>query len=193
MLYGCAAWLVQAASLQAIGFFVMDRLALDTTAGLQLAGVALTAGAAALIFAQLVAVPALKVSPRMLMMIGAALTLAGQAELIFSGGYASIVLGFLLNSLGFGFARSGFTGGSSLAVTPGEQGRAAGVTAATAGLGFLIAPLSGLWLYQTVGPTAPFMLNVALSLVALAIAAFHPRVRLAAEPFEAGEDEGGVV
>jgi len=37
------------------------------------------------------------------------------------------------------------------------------------------------------------MLNVALSLVALAIAFFHPRVRLAAEPFEPGEDEGGVV
>ncbi|HCY56532.1 MAG TPA: MFS transporter, partial [Oceanicaulis sp.] len=111
VLYGCAAWVVQAASLQAIGFFVMDRLELDTTAGLQLAGVALTAGAAALIFAQLVAIPALKVSPRMLMLIGAGLTLAGQIELIFSGGYASIVLGFLLNSLGFGFARSGFTGG----------------------------------------------------------------------------------
>lgn len=193
VMYGCASWLVQAASLQALGFFVMDRLELDTTAGLQLAGVALTAGAAALIFAQLVAIPALKVSPRMLMLIGAGLTLAGQIELIFSGGYASIVLGFLLNSLGFGFARSGFTGGASLAVTPAEQGRAAGVTAATAGLGFLIAPLSGLWLYQAVGPTAPFMLNIALSLVALAIAFFHPRVRLAAQPFDSSEDDSGVV
>ena len=152
-----------------------------------------TAGAAALIFAQLVAIPALKVSPRMLMLIGAGLTLAGQIELIFSGGYASIVLGFLLNSLGFGFARSGFTGGASLAVTPGEQGRAAGVTAATAGLGFLIAPLTGLWLYQTVGPTAPFMLNIVLSVVALAIAFFHPRVRLAAQPFDSSEDDSGVV
>lgn len=196
VMYGCASWLVQAASLQAIGFFIMDRLALDTSAGLQLAGVALTAGAAALIFVQLVAIPALKVSPRMLMIIGAALTLAGQVELIFSGGYASIVLGFLLNSLGFGFARSGFTGGASLAVSPEEQGRAAGVTAATAGLGFLIAPLTGLWLYQAVGPTAPFMLNVALSVLAGAIALLHPRVRLAikpVEPAEPREDEGGVV
>lgn len=193
VLYGCAAWLVQAASLQALGFFVMDRLDLDTTAGLQLAGVALTAGAAALIFAQLVAIPALKASPRTLMLLGAGLTLAGQVELIISGGYASIVLGFLLNSLGFGLARSGFTGGASLAVTRHEQGRAAGVTAATAGLGFLIAPITGLWLYQAVGPTAPFFLNIALSLAALAIALVHPRVRVAAQPVETGEDEGGVV
>lgn len=193
VMYGCASWLVQAASLQAIGFFIMDRLALDTSAGLQLAGVALTAGAAALIFVQLVAIPALKVSPRMLMIIGAALTLAGQVELIFSGGYASIVLGFLLNSLGFGFARSGFTGGASLAVSPEEQGRAAGVTAATAGLGFLIAPLTGLWLYQAVSPTAPFMLNVALSVLAGAIALLHPRVRLAIKPVEPREEDSGVV
>ncbi|HCY56531.1 MAG TPA: hypothetical protein DF715_13780 [Oceanicaulis sp.] len=67
------------------------------------------------------------------------------------------------------------------------------MTAATAGLGFLIAPLSGLWLYQAVGPTAPFMLNIVLSVVALGVAVFHPRVRVAAQPFEQDEDSGGVV
>jgi hypothetical protein len=33
MIYGCAMWMAQAASLQALGFFIMDRLALDAAAG----------------------------------------------------------------------------------------------------------------------------------------------------------------
>ena len=71
------------------------------------------------------------------------------------------------SSFGFGLARSGFTAGASLAVEPEEQGRAAGLTTATAGLGFLIAPVTGLWLYQTVMPSAPFQLNAVLALAGL--------------------------
>ncbi|TRO95912.1 MFS transporter [Glycocaulis profundi] len=180
MIYGSIAWLAQAASLQAVGFYVMDRLVLSPSEGLQLAGVALTAGAGALIVAQLVVIPALKTSPRVLMMLGAGLAVLGNVELVFADSYATIVLGFVLTSFGFGLSRSGFTGGASLAVTPEEQGRAAGLTTATAGLGFLIAPITGLWLYQAVGPETPFQLNAALCLGALALAAFHPRVRPAA-------------
>jgi MFS family permease len=62
------------------------------------------------------------------------------------------VFGYMMNSFGFGLARSGFTAGASLAVEPEEQGRAAGLTTATAGVGFMIAPITGLWLYQTVAP-----------------------------------------
>ena len=85
----------------------------------------------------------------------------------------------MISSFGFGLARSGFTGGASLAVNPEEQGRAAGLTTATAGLGFLIAPVSGLWLYQTVGPATPFEVNMGLAAIALAIAFLHPAVKAA--------------
>ena len=180
MLYGCAIWLCQAASLQALGFYVMDRLQRSPDDGLQLAGVALTAGASALIFAQLVVIPALRTSPRVLMLIGAAMVIVGNVELVFAGSYAAIVLGFVATSFGFGLARSGFTAGASLAVEPAEQGRAAGLTTATAGLGFLIAPLTGLWLYQTLAPSAPFQLNAILAIAGFAIALMHPRVRAAA-------------
>ena len=84
MVFGVLVWLSQAASLQAIGFYVMDKLSADPEAGLQLAGVALTAGAGGLIFAQLAVIPALKASPRTLMALGAALILgtrgAGRAD-----------------------------------------------------------------------------------------------------------------
>ncbi|MCW5725784.1 MAG: MFS transporter [Maricaulaceae bacterium] len=177
--YGCMMWLAQAAALQAIGFYVMDRMELDPAAGLQMAGVALTAGAGAIIFAQLVAIPALKASPRTLMAAGGVLAMLGNLELLIATNYAAIVIGFMLVCFGFGLARSGFTGGASISVSPGEQGRAAGVTTATAGLGFLIAPVTGLWLYQAVDPLAPFILNALLAAGAGALAFLHPGVRAA--------------
>ncbi|XBQ17575.1 MAG: MFS transporter [Oceanicaulis sp.] len=180
VVFGCVMWLSQAASLQALSFYVMDRLALTPDEGLQLAGVALTAGAAALIFAQLVVIPALKTSPRVLMVFGALMVAFGNAEMVFADSYGTIVFGYIVNCFGFGLSRSGFTAGASLAVGPAEQGRAAGITTATAGLGFLIAPVTGLWLYQTLTPAAPFALNAALALAGLALAIFHPRIRAAA-------------
>lgn len=194
MVFGCAVWLSQAASLQAIAFFIMDRLELTPDEGLQLGSVALTAGAAGLIFAQLVVIPALKTSPRVLMILGAALVIVGNVELVFAPNYAALVLGYILNAFGFGLCRSGFTAGASLAVTPEEQGRAAGLTTATAGVGFLIAPITGLWLYQAVAPAAPFTLNAALAAIGLAVASLHPRVRAAAaQALDRDQDGPGVV
>lgn len=175
--YGCGLWLVQAISLQAIGFYVMDRMGLTPEQGLQLAGVALTAGAGALIFAQLVVIPALKASPRALMWTGAALTVIASIEMVFAANYASIVFGYMLNSFAFGLARSGFVGGASLSVTPEEQGRAAGSTTATAGLGFLVAPVAGLWLYQAYGPPTPYLLNAGLAAACAVLAFLHPGIR----------------
>lgn len=194
MVFGCALWLSQAASLQAIAFYIMDRLSLTPDQGLQLASVALTAGAAGLIFAQLVVIPALKTSPRVLMILGAAIVVVGNIELVFAPNYAALVFGYILNAFGFGLCRSGFTGGASLAVNPEEQGRAAGLTTATAGVGFLIAPVTGLWLYQAVAPSAPFVLNAVLAAAGLAVAALHPRVRAAAaEALDRDRQGPGVV
>jgi MFS family permease len=175
--YGCLLWLVQAISLQAIGFYVMDKMEVGPQEGLQLAGIALTAGAGALIFAQLVVIPAMKASPRALMATGGALMVVANAEMVIAANYASIVFGYMLGSFAFGLARSGFVGGASLSVEPEEQGRAAGSTTATAGLGFLVAPVAGLWLYQTYGPETPYVLNVGLAAVSAVLAFLHPRIR----------------
>lgn len=194
VIYGCLLWLTQASSLQATSFFIMDRLNATPQEGLQLAGVALTAGAAALIFAQLVVIPALKTSPRVLMMMGAVMVVLGNIELVLAPNYAALVFGLMMNSFGFGLARSGFTGGASIAVNPEEQGRAAGLTTATAGVGFMVAPVTGLWLYQTLAPEAPFVLNGILAVLGLVLALLHPRVRAAAsKALEREDDKPGPV
>jgi MFS family permease len=166
-------WLSNATSLQTIGFYTMDRLALDAASGLQLAGIALTAGALALILAQLVVIPAFKPSPRNLMIYGGVSILLGNILLVVSTSYGAIVCGYMGSAFGFGLSRSGFTAGASLAVEPEEQGRAAGLTIATAGLGFLIAPVTGLTLYQFVGASSPFLLNGVLALGAIVMAVIY--------------------
>ena len=181
VIYGAGFWIIQASSLTVIGFFLMNRLDLTPEQGLQFSGVALMAGAGALIFAQLVVIPALKASPRVLMGLGAGMAALGNIEMLFAANYAAIVFGYIMLSFGFGLARSGFTGGSSLAVSPEEQGRAAGVTTATAGLGFAIAPVSALYLFQTFGDIVPYMANAILSVVLVALAFLHPRIRSASE------------
>jgi len=188
MIYGCLLWMAQAAALQSLSFYIMDRLNADASQGLQLGSVALTAGAAGLLFAQLVVIPALKTSPRVLMALGAAMMVLGNVEMIFSPNYAAIVFGYMMNAFGFGLARSGFTAGASLAVNPDEQGRAAGLTNATAGVGFLIAPVTGLWLYQTYAPPAPLVLNAILGAAGLVIAVIHPRVRAATSVLKRDDD-----
>ena len=126
--------------------------------------------------------------------MGAVMVVLGNIELVLAPNYAALVFGLMMNSFGFGLARSGFTGGASIAVNPEEQGRAAGLTTATAGVGFMVAPVTGLWLYQTLAPEAPFVLNGILAVLGLVLALLHPRVRAAAsKALEREDDKPGPV
>lgn len=184
VLFGAGFWTIQASSLTVIGFFLMNRLELTPDQGLQFSGVALMAGAGALIFAQLVVIPALKASPRTLMGLGAGIAVLGNLEMLIAANYAAIVFGYIMLSFGFGLARSGFTGGASLAVSPEEQGKAAGVTTATAGLGFAIAPVGALFLFQTFGDVTPYLANAVLAAALIVLAIMHPAIRAASNEAE---------
>ena len=179
--YGCVTWIVQSLSLSTLAFFIMDSLGLDEDQGLQMSAIALAAGAGALIIAQLVVIPALKASPRVLMTLGAIITIAGFGLMIIAPNYAGIVTAYILISFAFGLSRSGFVGGASIAVTPEEQGRAAGLTTATAGLGFIIGPVGGLFMYNQLGHVVPYYVAVILSVIAVLIAWYHPGVRRAVD------------
>lgn len=77
-----------------------------------------------------------------------------------SPSYYGVVVGYAVSSLGFGFARPGFTAGSSIAVGMSEQARVAGAIAAVNGINVIFAPLF-VFLYQHFGP-APFIVNTPL-------------------------------
>jgi MFS family permease len=89
-----------------------------------------------------------------------------------------VVVGYAVVSMGVGFARPGFTAGSSIAVSASEQGAVAGLMMALAGLSFLAPPVIGVALYELSEP-GPFIANALLLAGAVAVALFSPALKAA--------------
>ncbi len=163
---------VQAVNISVLGFHVIDELAKQGMSAVQaqpFIGLAMFAGAAATLLAQWGLIPLLNLQPRALMRWGAGLALLGNLLSVVAPDFFAVVVGYALVSLGLGFARPGFTAGSSLAVGPNEQGAIAGLIMALAGISFLIPPVLGVALYEWREP-APFWLNCAMAALALILA-----------------------
>jgi len=90
--------------------------------------------------------------------------------------FAQIMFGF-----GQGFGRPGFSAGASLAATHEQQGDVAGLITAANGMGFVVSPFFGLWMYENVSSSAPFIFCTVL-VILLALYAF-----IAARRGEAGK------
>jgi MFS family permease len=60
--------------------------------------------------------------------------------------------------LGQGLARPGFSSGASLAVPPQLQGNVAGLVISANGMGYIVTPLFGLFVYEYVDRHLPFIL-----------------------------------
>lgn len=177
MLFGFVIGNIQAATSQALGFFIID-IAQPAAAGTasdgvgaladapQLIAIALMAGAGATLLAQWGLIRMLRLNPSQLMRWGTALALAGTVGIALARDFHQVVVAFALASLGYGFARPGFTAGSSLAVPRGEQGGVAGAVTSVNGACFIVAPFVGIGLYK-IAPTLPYWLGAA-SLAALA-------------------------
>jgi MFS family permease len=180
MIFGFASGSLQAAAGQAIGFFIIDQMApgmgLTGAAAAQLISIAFMAGAGATLLAQWGIIRLLVLSPSQLMRWGTLLAAAGVAGIAIAPNFHAMVLAFAVASAGFGFARPGFTAGSSLAVSRHEQGGVAGAVTAVNGACFILAPAVGIGLYE-LSPHLPYWLAAA-GLVALAAYAWaNPLLR----------------
>jgi len=172
LMFGVLVTGVQAVNISVLGFHVIDELAaqgMSATQAQPFIGLAMFAGAAATLLAQWGLIPLLNMQPRGLMRWGAALALAGNLLSVAAPDFFAVVIGYALVSLGLGFARPGFTAGSSLAVGPGDQGAVAGLMMALAGISFLFPPVIGVALYEWTEP-APFVLNLGMGGLALILA-----------------------
>ncbi len=140
----------QSIMLGVIGFMLLDRLGLrhqpDAAAGP--IGLVLMCGAIAMLLAQWGLIPMLGLGPRMSTILGMALVATGTLPVAMGQELQTIATGFAICSVGFGLFRPGFTAGTSLAVSAGEQGQAAGIVAAVNGSAYIISPAIGVWLYN---------------------------------------------
>ncbi len=164
---GVAAGHAQAATLTCLGFFIIDRLALEPQGSEGPISIVMMAGASATLAAQWGLIPRIDASPRRLILWGALIAAAGLTGTMLANDLYGITIGFALASIGFGLTRPGFTGGASLAVPLAEQGAVAGVITAANGISFVAAPAIGMGLYA-IDPGLPFAAS-ALLLVALAV------------------------
>src|SRR5690606_16523620 len=105
LVYGFLMGSAQAVNTQVLGFHVIDALGQSPAQAQAFIGIAMFAGAAAALIAQWGLIGMLDLGPKELMRLGAAAAAAGNLLLVFAPGYFSIVIGFALLSLGFGFAR----------------------------------------------------------------------------------------
>ncbi|RZJ24621.1 MAG: hypothetical protein EON85_14185 [Brevundimonas sp.] len=179
LLYGLLVTGAQAVNISVLGFHIIDELAVIGTAqeaSHPFIALAMFAGAAATLLAQWGLIPMLKLEARDLMRWGAGLALVGNLLSIVSPGYYGVVMGYAVVSMGVGFARPGFTAGSSLAVGPSEQGAVAGLMMSLAGLSFLAPPVIGVALYELAEP-APFVANALLLAAATALCFISVRLR----------------
>lgn len=179
LLYGLLVTGAQAVNISVLGFHIIDELAVTGTGARDaqpFIGIAMLSGAAATLMVQWGLIPLLKMQPRDLMRWGAGLALAGNLMSIASPGYYGVVIGYAVVSMGVGFARPGFTAGSSLSVGPAEQGAVAGLMMSLAGLSFLAPPVIGVALYELSEP-APFVANAVLLAAATALCFLSTRLR----------------
>ncbi|WP_314451023.1 MFS transporter [uncultured Microbacterium sp.] len=159
-----------------IGFLVQDRLGLDSAMTGVVTGGALLAAGLGLIVAQAVIVPRSGWSPGTLLRVGSIVALLGFAVLIPDLGAVPLVAAILLIGLGLGIASPGYTAGPSLLLRREEQGALAGLTGATNGLTFVIAPTAATVLYGVWGPL-PVIVGAAIMAIVAAFVMIHPRFR----------------
>lgn len=133
---------------QTLGFYFQDLLQIGRVEAAQLFSVAMMCSAAATLFIQLVVVQHLKGSPLQLLKIG--LPLCFIAFLILANAErASTLYGaLLLLGAGMGLAGPGISVTATFTVQANEQGGLAGLLASLAGLGFVLGPLLGGYVYR---------------------------------------------
>jgi MFS family permease len=165
MLFGFFSGSIQAATGQALGFFVIDKMGGNALNAQGEIAIIFMAGAGATLVAQWGIIPTFKMTPPGLMRWGTLIAAIGTAGVALAPDLHGVTVGFALSSLGYGLARPGFTAGASLAVGRAEQGGVAGAVTSINGSCFVLAPAVGIGLYQ-LGPSLPYLLGAG-ALVAL--------------------------
>jgi MFS family permease len=162
LICGLALSIVAGVTQQIYGLFTMDRLNVSGSHGTELTSWGFMANALALLLTQLVILPRISFGPRSLIIWGAGVLALGAIAQIFAPTLELLMLSQALQGLGGGLARSGFTGGASVAVQPHEQGAAAGLVVAINGAGFIFSPVLGGVAYEHLGMDAPLIATLSL-------------------------------
>lgn len=160
LVYGFLVALCQTVQTQTLGFMIIDKLQVTPLEAQGYTAVAMMAGAIAGLLAQWALIKMFDMGPTELLRWGAGMAAGANLLVAFAPNYWTLVIGYSVASLGYAFARPGFSAGASLSVEGHEQARVAGAISSIFGLNVIFAPLF-VWLYQATH-AGPFLLNMAI-------------------------------
>ncbi len=133
---------------QTLGFYFQDLLQLDKIEAAQKFSFAMVVSSAAMLFAQLVIVQRWSVHPLILLKTGLPFVVVGYLALANAESLTLLLVGMGLFGFGMGMATPGYNVTATLTVKPEEQGSLAGLAASAPGMGFVIGPLVGGFIYS---------------------------------------------
>ena len=152
---------------QTLGFYCEDVLGMPRIESVKYYATAMMASSVAMLFAQLLIVQRAALSSTQLMRLGLPFCALGYGVIALTSSVPGMLTGMMVFGLGVGMVMPGFTATASYTVSPKEQGSLAGITGATAGMGFVFGPLMGGVIYN-LSFDAPYII-AGLSLLLLAV------------------------
>lgn len=156
----------QAINLYMIGFVLIDRMPGDALAAQNLIALAMTGGAIAALVAQFGVSRLVRISPGLMMFLGAVFALAGNVLPLAHAGPYMTTWGFLVASFGYGLARPGFAAAASLSGLREDQVAIASAVSMIAGASIAVPPIIAAAAYQVWTPV-PFALPAILAAILL--------------------------
>ena len=140
---------------QTLGFQLQDKLALSGIQTAQMTGAALMVSAGFTFLIQVTAMQRLKLRPIQFIRIGLVAMLFGAGVIAGFQSFTVLAVGMAFLGTGLGLCMPAISAGASLAVTPDEQGAAAGLVSSCPAIGFVAGPICAGALYQVHPPLAP--------------------------------------
>ncbi len=147
-----------------VGFYALDRLHLDPAGAAQAAGIALAAVGVALVLAQVV-LRRLGWPPARLIRFGGVIGALGFGAVTLATSAPLLWACYAVAAFGMGWVYPSVSALAANSVEAHEQGAAAGTVAAAQGLGVILGPIVGTFVYA-IDNGAPFALVGVLLLVA---------------------------
>lgn len=163
---------------QTLGFQLQDKLQLDGIETAQMTGAALMVSAIFTFLIQVTVMQRATMRTTVFIRLGMSSLCAGALVIASFNTFAVLAIGMAFLGTGLGLCTPAIAAGASLAVSPTEQGAAAGLVSSCPAIGFSVGPICAGALYQIDGVLAPLFSAAVFASVLLVIALNERRGRV---------------
>jgi MFS family permease len=159
---------------QTLGFQLQDKLNLSGIETAQMTGAALMVSAIFTFVIQVTVMQRVQLRPMQFIRMGLCALILGAAVVSIFETFTVLAVGMAFLGTGLALCMPSISAGASLAVTPQEQGGAAGLVSSCPAIGFVVGPICAGGLYQIHSPLAP-LFSVGVFLAVLAVVVINDR------------------